>query len=433
MPPTITGQPSSAADRRPVLLFLCHRIPYPPNKGDKIRSFHLLKHLSRDYRIHLGAFVDDPEDWQYTGELERLCASTRFLPLRPLQGRVRSLAALLRGEPLTLPYYRSPAMTEWVTSLLHREPVTAAVVYSSAMAQYLLGPEHRSLRRVIDFVDVDSDKWRQYAERKGWPMNWLFRRESRTLLAFDRRVARDFDSSLFVSSEEAALFRRLAPEVGERVAYYNNGVDIDAFSPNADHPNPYPQAERPILFTGAMDYWPNQDAVTWFAEQVLPRVTERFPDARFYIVGSNPGEGVTSLGSHPRVTVTGRVERVQPYIAHAEVVVAPMHVARGIQNKVLEGMAMARPVVTTAKGLEGIGARPDEEVLVADDARDFATAVSAVLDGAFPDMGARARERIIRDFTWEGALPLVDRLLDPSVSQGRHAAGEPGHRMRRSS
>ncbi len=409
------------ADDRPGLLFLCHRIPYPPNKGDKIRSFHLLRHLSESHAIHLGAFVDDPEDWRHAGALDAFCASVRLVPLDPRRAKLRSLSGLLSGDPLTLPYYRDREMATWVAATLAREKVERAVVYSSAMAQYLLGPDHARLRRVIDFVDVDSDKWLQYAGTKAWPMSWLFRREGRTLLAFDRRVAAAFDHSLFVSSAEAALFRRLAPEAADRVGHYNNGVDVEAFSPDRGWPSPFGEGELPILFTGAMDYWPNEDAVAWFAEQVLPRVRERFPTARFYIVGSNPTERVAALARLESVTVTGRVHQVQPYLAHARVVVAPMHIARGIQNKVLEGMAMARPVVASSKGIEGIDAVIGEEVLVADGADAFTAAVEAVLDGRHAFMGKRARQRIAADFTWDNALPVVDRLLEIERASGSDA------------
>ena len=161
------------------LLFLAHRIPYPPNKGDKIRSWHILKHLARSYRVHLGAFVDDPGDWRYRDRIEQLCASTCLLPLHPAAAKLSSLGGLLSGTALSLSYFRDRRMQRWVNTMLERSEIQKVFVFSSPLAQYVLTATSPEMRRVIDFVDVDSDKWRQYAERKRWPFSWLYRREGR--------------------------------------------------------------------------------------------------------------------------------------------------------------------------------------------------------------------------------------------------------------
>jgi sugar transferase (PEP-CTERM/EpsH1 system associated) len=263
----------------------------------------------------------------------------------------------------------------------------------------------------MDFVDIDSDKWRQYAPTKPWPLSWLYRREGERLLAWERRVAAEFDASLFVSPAEAADFRRLAPQSAGKVGHYHNGVDADYFSPERDYPDPYPAGVRALVFTGAMDYWPNVDAVSWFAREVLPALRAERPDILFAIVGSKPAAEVQALARMPGVLVTGRVEDVRPWLAHAAVVVAPLRIARGIQNKVLEGMAMARTVVATAQALEGIDALPGKEILLAADRESMAAAVGRVLDVASP-LGDAARMKVLRDFAWAGNLARVDQLLE---------------------
>ncbi|MBW8897819.1 MAG: TIGR03087 family PEP-CTERM/XrtA system glycosyltransferase, partial [Massilia sp.] len=338
------------------LLLLIHRIPYPPNKGDKIRSYHLLKHLARHYRVHLATFVDDPDDWQYVPHVEALCASSHFAGMKPLVARMRSLLALLKNRSLSLEYYRDPSLARWVDETVAKHNIERVLVFSGAMAQY--ADPYRSARRVVDFCDVDSDKWRQYADQKSWPMNWLYRYEARQLLAYERRVARDYDASLFVSAPEADLFRQLAPESTAKIGHFSNGVDTDYFSPDQPHADPYPAGERALVFTGAMDYWPNVDAVQWFAADIFPALRERFAGLKFYIVGSRPAPAVQELARLPGVVVTGTVPDVRPYIAHAAVSVAPLRIARGIQNKVLEAMAMATPVVVSPQALEGIDAVP---------------------------------------------------------------------------
>jgi len=391
------------------LLFLAHRIPYPPDKGDKIRSWHMLRHLVGNWRVHLGAFVDDPADWAHAEVLRGVCADVCLRPLHPRTGKLRALTALATGEALTLPYYRDRVMARWVESRL-AAGVQAVVVYSSAMAQFVMQAE--GTRRVMDFVDIDSDKWRQYAPTKPWPLSWLYAREARKLLEWERRVARAFDASLFVSEAEARDFRVLAPESAPKVGFFNNGVDTDYFSPAHAFDSPFPAAGRALVFTGAMDYWPNVDAVAWFAREVLPRVRRAAPDVRFYIVGSRPAPDVRALAGEA-VTVTGRVPDVRPYLAHAAAVLAPLRIARGIQNKVLEGMAMAQAVVATPQALEGIAARPGEEVWVAEDAAAQAEQILGLLrarDRA-REMGAAARRRVVADYTWTPNLARLDALL----------------------
>ena len=397
------------------LLLLIHRIPYPPNKGDKIRSYHLLKHLARHYRVHLATFVDDPDDWQYVPHVEALCASSHFAGMKPRLARVRSLGALLKNRSLSLEYYRDPKLARWVDKTVAAHGIERVLVFSSAMAQY--ADAYRAARRVVDFVDVDSDKWRQYAEKKSFPMSWLYNYEARQLLRYERQVARDYDASLFVSAPEAELFRQLAPESSRKIGHFSNGVDTDYFSPHEAHADPYAPGERALVFTGAMDYWPNVDAVQWFCDEVFPSLRERFPGLMFYIVGSRPAPAVQALSQRPGVKVTGTVPDVRPYIGHAAVAVAPLRIARGIQNKVLEAMAMARAVVVSPQALEGIDAVPGSELVLAEDAPAFAAAVGALLEGqasAASAIGQAARAKVQRQYSWSSNLACIGENLECS-------------------
>ncbi len=397
------------------LLFLSQRIPYPPNKGDKIRSFHILRHLAESgrYRIHLGCFIDNDEDWAHLEVLRGMCADCMVLPLGSKTKKLGALlAGALRGEALTLPMYRDARMAAWVDRVMTEARPDRVFVYSSAMAQYVLDAPRRGARLVMDFVDVDSDKWRQYAETQRWPMSRVYRRESRALLDFDRRVAETAAASIFVSEPEAALFRRLVPLAAERTFGIGNGIDADYFSPRAEFDDPFGGRGPAVVFTGAMDYWPNVDAVTWFAHDGLPGVRARHPEALFAVVGGRPTPAVRKLAELPGVIVTGRVPDVRPYLAHAAVAVAPMRVARGVQNKVLEAMAMERPTVTTPQGLEGIDAEPGRHLLVAEDAASIAEAVVSAIDS--PDsasLGTAARSLVVDGFSWPARLAQFDRLL----------------------
>jgi sugar transferase (PEP-CTERM/EpsH1 system associated) len=402
------------------LLFLTHRIPYPPNKGDKIRSYHLLKHLAQSYRVHLGTFIDDRDDWQHIGHVEGLCGETHFSALKPNTARLRSLGGLISNQPLTIDYYRDPGLQTWVERVLHELPIKRILVFSSAMAQYVL--QAGKVLRIIDFVDIDSDKWLQYAHGKNWPMNWLYRREGRLLLNYERELAMEFDASLFVSKAEADLFKQLAPECAAKIGFFNNGVDTDYFSPSRSYPNPYPAQSLPMVFTGAMDYWPNVDAVQWFAREILPPVLAQNPGAIFYIVGSSPVAAVRALAEFDGVVVTGMVPDIRPYLAHAQLAVAPLRIARGIQNKILEAMAMAKPVIATAHALEGISANTGEEVLLARDSGEFTAIIASLLKHPLDAIGKAARVRTLADYSWEFNLKHVDELLTPKATLSNAAA-----------
>ncbi|MGJ9418450.1 TIGR03087 family PEP-CTERM/XrtA system glycosyltransferase [Massilia sp. CMS3.1] len=391
------------------LLLLVHRIPYPPNKGDKIRSYNLLKHLATKYRVHLATFVDDADDWQHVPAVEAMCASSHFVKLDPLKGKIRSAKALATGKSLSLEYYRDADMKRWVARTMRERGIARVMMFSSVMAQY--ADDFPAARRVIDFCDVDSDKWRQYAEKKKWPMSWVYRHEARSLLAYERKVANEFDASLFVSAPEAELFRTLAPESRAKIGHFSNGVDTEYFSPARDYDNPFAAGEQSLVFTGAMDYWPNIDAVKWFAEHVLERVRAAVPGARFYIVGSRPATEVLAMASDA-IVVTGTVPDVRPYLAHCVAAVAPLRIARGIQNKVLEAMAMARPVVASPQAFEGIDAVNGHELLVVDAPADYADSLIELLRSAHPNMGRAARTSVERHYSWPAHLSQIETRFE---------------------
>ena len=393
------------------LLFLAHRLPYPPNKGDKVRSYHFLKHLAQRYRVFLGTFVDDPADAEHVPTVRSLCADVHVETLTPWRQRARSLSALLNGEALSLPYFRSRRLAAWSADIARRHQVRRAFVYSSAMAQYALGLP--GVDRFVDFVDMDSAKWDDYASRRGWPASAVYGREARCLLAYERRVAKSACASIFVTEEEAQRFCRSAPECAGSVTVIRNGVDAEYFSPSHAFDSPFARDERAIVFTGAMDYWPNVDAVVWFAREVLPAIRRAQPAARFYVVGMNPDAAVRTLASDAAVTVTGRVPDVRPYLQHAAVVVAPLRVARGIQNKVLEAMAMARPVVATTACASALSARLGTDLAAASDAHGFAAATLWAMQPPHAQgLAQHARERIVRDHAWRRSLLQLDELLD---------------------
>lgn len=402
------------------LLFLAHRIPFPPNKGDKIRSYHLLKHLAENFRVYLGTMIDDEHDWKYVDTLRALCVDTYFAKLDPWKAKISSLRGFTNGLPLTLPYYQDRGLQSWVEALCAEKNISNVFVFSSAMAQYVAPWTHAC--RVIDFCDIDSEKWAQYAKSKSWPMSWVYAREAEKLLSYERSMAKEFDTSLFVSEAEASLFKQLAPESKDKVDYVNNGVDLDYFDPTIEFSKPYDTTVPTLTFTGAMDYWANVDAVVWFAREVWPMVRERVPGVRFYIIGSKPTDVVLALRDVAGIVVTGSVPDVRPYIAHATVAVAPLRIARGIQNKVLEAMAMAKPVVASPQAAEGISADIGEELIVSDTPAVMADEIVAIINGGHAcQIGRRARQRVLSDYSWQHSLRRIDAAFGQHESSHQAA------------
>ena len=396
---------------KPPLLMLVHRIPYPPNKGDKIRSFNLLKQLAEHYEVHLGCFIDDPFDLQYQHNLQQWCASVCCVQQSKWQAKLVGLSGFITNKAITLPYYFSATMQKWVNRTLSEQPINQVVVYSSSMAQYVDKPEYQSLNRVIDFVDIDSDKWRQYANKSTGIKRWFYQREARLLQQYEIDICSRFNNSLFVSDDEAQAFRTLVePAQHNKVHSLLNGVDVDFFTPEAaTREAEVTLPKQYIVFTGAMDYWANVDAVCWFCQHIWPRLRQQYPQLHFMIVGGKPSTEVRALTKLNGVIVTGRVHDVRTYIKSAQFAVAPMLIARGIQNKVLEAMAMDKAVVCSSMAMEGINAPVTENAVIADGVDDFTKACLKLLE--YPAAACSNRQWILQHFTWQKTLAKLEQFI----------------------
>ena len=402
------------------LLFLCHRLPLPPNKGDKIRAYHILHALTQRFRVQVGTFVDAKEDWQYVATLRSMVAELKVRPLPKLRATLRSSIGLLSGEPLSLPYYRDAELARWVSETLQRGNVDYAYVYSSAMGQYIKKGQVGCA--LMDFCDLDSDKWLQFSQTRNWPMSWIYRREARKLAQVERTLASQYDRSLFVTDAETRSFCANAVELEGNAVTLRNGVDTDYFNPELSLPVVAVQ-QPSVVFTGAMDYWANADAVSWFVSEVWPAVLERFPTARFWIVGSRPTESVKRLAGAPGVVVTGSVPDVRPYLASATAVVVPLRIARGVQNKLLEALSMGRPIVATPAAVVGLDGQYPASLSCAASAGAFATAVVDIFQQARDERhGLVGRDFVLRNYSWAAALQPLWNLLDSGVAQSAIAS-----------
>lgn len=391
------------------VLLLVHRMPYPPSKGDKIRSYHLLRHLQRRHRVFLGTFVDSESDVQWVADLRRQCPDLFLARLDRRRALWRGLRSLARSEPLTLGYYADASVQAWVAQVVREHAPQACVVFCSSMAQYAPA----GLPTFVDFVDLDSAKWRQYGEVHRMPMAWVYRREARELAAYESAVAKRARGVFFVTEAERELFALNDAEGGAAAQVMRNGVDADHFVPDPSHANPFAADELPLVFTGSMDYLPNVDAVLWFAAEILPALRAEWPAIRLHVVGREPTREIRALAGEA-VSVTGTVPDTRPYLQHAALVVAPMRRGRGIQNKILEAMAMARVVVTTPDCAQAVGAGVDEGVVAAASSDAFIAAVLAevrrepVVRAA---RGSAARAYVIEHCRWDTSFEALDRSM----------------------
>lgn len=383
------------------VLFLSQRVPFPPNRGDKITTWRLIERMRRAHAVTVIAFAHDDEDRRAAAELRGKGIETVDVALDLARSKLRSLPLLVGSRPLTLGVYGSAEVERAVADRVGTHD--AAYAYSSSMGAFLLP---HALPWVMHFAELDSDKWRQYAGRARWPMSWVYRREHRTLERFEGRLAAAAVTSVFCTPLEEQVFRERIPNRPSVVMH--NGVDLEAFRPAPGRAEP-----GHVAFTGVMDYEPNVDGCAWFVEEILPRVRERVPDVRFSIVGSRPTAAVRRLGRAPGVTVTGFVPDTAEWLARASVAVAPLRIARGIQNKVLEALAMGLPTVGTTPATQGVGGTDGRELVVRDDAPGFADAVVELLTdpGEARVLGARGRRFVEERYDWESALAPLEAIL----------------------
>ncbi len=396
------------------VLFLAHRVPWPPDRGDKIRSYHMLQHIARLAPVHIATFGETDADMACTAELAKI-AQSHCLVRRSKSLIHAGMEALAETRAVALTAFDDRQLRAYVAATLASGQISAIFVFSVQMAQYV--PDDFAGRVVMDFVDVDSAKFESYSEAGNPAKRWLYGREARLLRHFEAGVACRANRSIFITQDERSLFLKRnsggsLPE--DRIAVIGNGINTDHFDPDAVEAaaSASPKGKR-ILFTGQMDYPPNIEAVVRFAEAVMPLVRTAHPAATFLIAGRNPTEAVRALEGVAGTSVLGAVDDMRCWLKAADIVVAPLIIARGVQNKVLEAMSMALPVVLSSGAATGIEGADKIHFRVADGIADQAAAVAELFANPAKAraMGLAARQQMRDCQSWDAHLsPLRDLL-----------------------
>jgi polysaccharide biosynthesis protein PslH len=393
------------------ILFLAHRVPFPPNRGDKIRSWNVLKALAKIAPVHVCALIDLADNADDVAAVKAIAASAHFEPAS--RSRIAAVVAgALSGQSASVQACKSDALQHHVFRILAERPIAAVYAFSGQMAQFVpaLGAQPRF---VMDFVDMDSAKFGAWADASSGPKSWANRIEAKRLFDFETATAKRADVSLFVSEAEASLFREQTGCNTEQVQALENGIDLTHFDPAFSFSSVEGKTGPLIAFTGQMDYAPNVEAVTHFVRDVMPLIRATHPDAQFAIVGRAPTAEVSALAKLPGVIVTGAVPDTRDWLAAADVVVAPLKLARGIQNKILEAMAMAKAVVASPAAAEGIDAVAGRDLIVAEGAEAQAEAVLTLLAdlNKAAQLGTAAREQMVARYSWDATLARLPHLM----------------------
>ena len=393
------------------ILVISHRIPYPANKGEKIRTFNQIKFLAElGHDIHVVAPIEEDAEVEFAqqlAEFQNISVTTQQLSPKAL----RLLKGLMLGEPLSVANFYSAKLQQKINQLIKLKAFDYILCSSSAVAKYVYNNNgHDKIQLFMDFMDLDSDKWQQYADKSSFVLRWIYQRESKQLSCYENAIQESFNACFFIADTEVALFKKNKPDANN-VFPLGNGLNTQEFYPA----NITPQNENPVfVFTGVMDYKPNIDAVLWFVEQCWQQLISHFPDARFIIAGMSPNVDIQKLSAIKGVEVTGFVEDILPYYHQADYFIAPFRLARGVQNKVLQAFACGLPVISTPMGAEGINCHDHQEILLAKTPSEFIEKILLLEES--PQLRKNiidaALSLIKNKYSWQGKLKLLQKLIE---------------------
>jgi sugar transferase (PEP-CTERM/EpsH1 system associated) len=400
------------------ILYLCHRFPFPPKRGGKIRPFNMIRHLTASgHRVTVCSLARSADEAEEGRGIAPHCARFEMGQVSDPVQMLRMVARLPLPTPSSMGYFYSPSLKQRVDRLLSTEKWDLIFVHCSSVAQYV---EHvRDVPKILDFGDMDSQKWLEYANYKPFPLSLGYRLEGNKVLAAEKLLARRFDLCTATTCAEWETLEGY--QTGVATDWFPNGVDAEFFCPSGE-----PYDPDTLSFIGRMDYYPNQECMARFCDQIWPVLRARRPQIRLLIIGADPSPAMRKLGELPGVTVTGSVPDVRPFVRQSALMVAPLKIARGTQNKILEAMAMGVPVVTSRIAAGGVDAEPVTHFLVADSAEEYSDAILGVLDNPAERqrLALAGRQRMLSNHAWPHSMERLDRIIDRCIKNFSQSKGK---------
>lgn len=393
------------------IMFVCHRFPFPPKRGGKIRPFNIIRHLTESgHAVTVGTLARSDEELRDGQGLTEYCRTILVGRTGTIAPVAKMIVRLSTPVPSSMGYFHSSRLKRMIRNELEKNDYDLIIVHCSSVAQYI--PADTGIPSILDFGDMDSHKWLDYSRFKSFPLSLGYRLEGSKLLREEKRLSRKFTTSTCTTRAELETLQSYESAVA--TDWFPNGVDADYFTPSKQ-----PYDPNGICFIGRMDYYPNQQAMLSFCENILPMIRAQRPSVHLTIVGAEPSKEILKLQEKEYITVTGTVPDVRDYVRSAALTVAPLSIARGTQNKILESMGMGVPVVCTNTAAGGVDAIPEEHFLTATDSQEFAMQTLRILDSTKERerLSAAARSRVLTNHSWPSSMQKLDGIIRDTLER----------------
>lgn len=386
------------------ILFLTPRFPYPPFRGDKLRAFNFIKRVNENHEVALASFIE-PEETEAAGEMAAYCHSITTVPLNKSRSYANCMVDVFKKTPFQVAYFRSPEMEKALDRLVEEFKPDVIHTHLFRMAPYAL--RYKDIPKVIDLCDSIALNYERFLKYRQGALRPLYMIEKKRVEEYEAHVSKEFDAALVISPLDKEYIKQ-NPKAG-RIKIVPNGVDIDYFTPDDEE-----KQGSQLVFMGTIGYFPNYDAVLFFLRKIFPSILKQQPDARFYIVGNKPPKDIQKMNDGKKVFVTGYVDDVRPFVRSSEVFVCPIRAATGLNNKILEAMAMGVPVVATPQACEGIELDKDSDIAIAEGPDEFAEQVVTLLnDGKLRSKLSKGGRKLVEEkYTWDRNVDLLEKIYE---------------------
>lgn len=386
--------------KKPKLLVILPRVPYPLEKGDKLRAYHFIKGLHKSFEISLFALSDQRIDKEIENEISNICDQYRIFNNPFINIVFNAFLFLFNGKPFQLAYFYRRSMKKAIRQEIKNNKPDVIFCQLLRSAEYVKGID---VKKVLDYQDAFSMGMKRRAETSGFLKKCFYSWESKRLRRYESKVSKIFDHTLIISEQD----KKALPIMDKEAFVLRNGVDMNYYLPVEC------EKKYDLLFVGNMSYPPNINAVVYFAKEIMPLLLKNNPKLQFVIAGAKPHAKVKMLASD-NIIITGWADDLREYYCRSKIFVAPMLIGTGLQNKLLEAMAMGIPCVTSSLANNALGAKTNKEIIIADTANEMFIAIEKLLENKNhrDEIAENGRILIQKDFSWENQIKQLKQKLE---------------------